>query len=298
MPRCNIHGDWELDFSLFAGGGCPACAQEEKDREETRRYRKETLREATRAQERETAREEEEREREEAGEEAEREREEAREEAERDREERLAQEAEDRVYRLNNPGDFDCPYCMLRSLKRAAKRCPKCQHDIEPVYWTGVYAREAEERKRQEEVRLREQEAQLRAEEERRRKQKAHEDWLRSPEGIAAIAAEKAERAKADVELEKNQRHVRNVKVLGNALRGLGGALLGLAGGAVVGIILGIIAFVVVGIGCYLSAVRSGGVEFYPDYHPRNIAVAWVFWGSAAVGLVIGACVGASNADA
>src|SRR5665213_1755137 len=157
MPRCNIHGDWELDFSAFAGGGCPVCAQEEKDREETRRYRKQTLREATQAQEREIAREEEDREGEEADEEAERE-----------RAEQAAREAEDRVYRVNNPGDFDCPYCMLRSLRRAAKRCPKCQHDIEPGYWTGVFARELEERNRQEEARLREQEARLRAEEERR----------------------------------------------------------------------------------------------------------------------------------
>src|SRR5665213_3051142 len=303
MPRCNIHGDWELDFSAFAGGGCPVCAQEEKDREETRRYRKQTLREATQAQEREIAREEEDREGEEADEEAEREREETREEAEREREEareeaareraeQAAREAEDRVYRVNNPGDFDCPYCMLRSLRRAAKRCPKCQHDIEPGYWTGVFARELEERNRQEEARLREQEARLRAEEERRRKQKAHEDWLKSAEGIASIAAEESERAKAH---DEQRRRVRTRKVIGSALGGV-------AMGAVVGIILGLIVFVVVGIGGWLyealGSYHDGVLGSHPDFHPRDIAVKWVFWLSTTAGLVVGACIGAATADA
>lgn len=46
------------------------------------------------------------------------------------------------TYKINNPGDFECPYCLLISLKRGARRCPKCQHDVETSYWQKVKERE------------------------------------------------------------------------------------------------------------------------------------------------------------
>jgi hypothetical protein len=94
-------------------------------------------------------------------------------EAARELAERVEELAAENTYRSNNPGDFECPYCLLISLKRGARRCPKCQHDIEGQYWDALRTRELEARKREEAAR-----------EEKRR---AHEEWSRSPEGIAAM---------------------------------------------------------------------------------------------------------------
>ena len=46
------------------------------------------------------------------------------------------------AYSNMNPGEHACPYCMLISLKRGARRCPKCQHDIEPGHWAELDARD------------------------------------------------------------------------------------------------------------------------------------------------------------
>lgn len=42
----------------------------------------------------------------------------------------------------NNPGDYDCPSCMFRTLKKGASRCPKCHADPGRQYWDKVHERE------------------------------------------------------------------------------------------------------------------------------------------------------------
>ncbi|HUW27894.1 MAG TPA: hypothetical protein VMV97_04730 [Sulfuriferula sp.] len=42
----------------------------------------------------------------------------------------------------NNPGDYVCPSCMFRTLKKGASRCPKCHADPGRQYWVDVTARE------------------------------------------------------------------------------------------------------------------------------------------------------------
>lgn len=160
---CHIHGKYTV---WLGSGGCPQCQAAElqvsRDLEQMARDAKE--------------------------------REEARQEAQREHEERAEELVEEQVYRANNPGDYECPYCLLISLKRGARRCPKCQHDIEADHWRRVYAREEEERRREEEERRRAENARL-------EQQRAHEEWLRSPAGMAATratAAQAAAKAHAD----------------------------------------------------------------------------------------------------
>lgn len=66
---------------------------------------------------------------------AEREEDEARWEQEReDAEERAEQDR----YHAANPGDYECPSCLFQTLKRNAKRCPKCHDDVPAKYWTDL----------------------------------------------------------------------------------------------------------------------------------------------------------------
>lgn len=107
------------------------------------------------------------------------------EEAARERADQAEETAWERAHLVNNPGDYQCPYCLMTSLKKPARRCPRCQHDIESGYWDRVNAREAEAGRREVEARRRE-------EAEKERQKKAREKWLKSPEGIAATKAEAA----------------------------------------------------------------------------------------------------------
>lgn len=43
----------------------------------------------------------------------------------------------------NNPGDYVCPSCLYRTLKKRASRCPKCRAEPGQQYWVDV---ETEER--------------------------------------------------------------------------------------------------------------------------------------------------------
>jgi Flp pilus assembly pilin Flp/uncharacterized Zn finger protein (UPF0148 family) len=137
--------------------------------------------------------------------------------------------AAEQTYRLNNPGDYECPYCLLKTLKRGARRCPKCQHDIEQTYWRDVLARE-------EEARRREEEKNRQREDERRLRQHAQEEWLRSPAGIAATAATVA--AKAAEAHSKRGRELANWAMWS----ALGGICCGCGPFSVVGLVLGIMA--------------------------------------------------------
>lgn len=56
---------------------------------------------------------------------------------------KLNREAEsERNYKINNPGDYDCPYCRFRTLKKNASVCPKCQKDILPAEWKKIIFRD------------------------------------------------------------------------------------------------------------------------------------------------------------
>ena len=86
----------------------------------------------------------------------------------------LAQSREDTAYAtvhtidaINNPGDYDCPHCKFRTLKKWATCCPRCQKDTGPRYWDGL--REEERR------------AELRA-------KAAKEEWERAAPARAAAA--------------------------------------------------------------------------------------------------------------
>lgn len=45
-----------------------------------------------------------------------------------------------------NPGDYNCPHCRFKTLKRRASRCPKCQGTIDEGHWTSIERWEKMER--------------------------------------------------------------------------------------------------------------------------------------------------------
>ncbi|MEK6299132.1 MAG: hypothetical protein AABO41_00295 [Acidobacteriota bacterium] len=46
------------------------------------------------------------------------------------------------AYAKANPGDYDCPHCLYRSLKLGASRCPLCHGEVGSAYWVDALARE------------------------------------------------------------------------------------------------------------------------------------------------------------
>lgn len=48
----------------------------------------------------------------------------------------------------NNPGDYDCPSCLFRTLKKGASRCPKCHADPGRQYWVDIETKERDARLR------------------------------------------------------------------------------------------------------------------------------------------------------
>src|SRR4051812_10162690 len=82
--------------------GCPDCQREERDQRDAREEQSERLREQS---------------------------------------EHLEQIAEANAYaahRLQNPGDFQCPHCMMISLKRGASCCPLCRRDVSKSDWNEI----------------------------------------------------------------------------------------------------------------------------------------------------------------
>jgi cation transport ATPase len=117
-----------------------------------------------------------------------RDREEAEEAAEA-RAEKAAELAAEQTFLINNPGDYKCPHCLLKSLKRDARRCPKCHGEIGP--WDEVYAKEAEALKKQEEARTQKERERRQQEEIRKERESAHEEAAKRARGRrnAGIAA-------------------------------------------------------------------------------------------------------------
>lgn len=46
----------------------------------------------------------------------------------------------------NNPGDYVCPSCLFRTLKKEASRCSKCHADIGRQYWDVIKTKERDAR--------------------------------------------------------------------------------------------------------------------------------------------------------
>jgi len=186
MGHCSIHGTYR---DRVLSDGCPDCQQAEERAENDRK-------EAAQAAE---AR-------------AERAEEAAKELAERAEEaadERLLAQAElqvaiarDQAYRVNNPGDYECPACLYKTLKRGATRC-KCGAVVLAEYWESVRSRERLQQEREERERA-----------ERYRKQQEHEAWLASPEGTAATKAA-AVAAAAIVARQKRSDTARTLAIIG-----------------------------------------------------------------------------------
>jgi hypothetical protein len=163
---------WKHDIWYPPLGECPRCLAEEsaelqrehfERQEEARHIAEERYQEARDREEREY---EEAREREEEG--------------QRDQERRheeLVRLRELEIYKRNNPGDYQCPECLLISLVRGAMRCPLCHAVVGQGYWPPIYEKE-----------------ELQAEEKARREKAAEEEWKRTePERRAKAAAAAAD---------------------------------------------------------------------------------------------------------
>jgi ribosomal protein L37AE/L43A len=63
--------------------------------------------------------------------------------------EELASEQLDELQRIQykqaNPGDYECPHCKYKTLKRRATRCPTCRESPGEQYWLNVEAKERKE---------------------------------------------------------------------------------------------------------------------------------------------------------
>lgn len=62
----------------------------------------------------------------------------------RDAAERQRELLDDASYRNFNPGQYDCPHCLFRTLKYLAPKCPICHGAIDGEYWAQVQKREKE----------------------------------------------------------------------------------------------------------------------------------------------------------
>jgi len=125
----------------------------------------------------------------------ERERQEDAEREERAHEEHLEQlrenayRAERAAYERMNPGQYDCPACLYRTLKRRATRCPTCQASIPSEYWSQVDAKEKAEK----------------------------EEWERGAPASATRAAEEVKRARLAAELQERENAKQRAGDLGHA---------------------------------------------------------------------------------
>lgn len=96
----------------------------------------------------------------------------------------LSEQAERAAYKSNNPGDYDCPACRMKSLKKLASRCPLCQADVPNSYWTSW----------------------LDIWEKERAAKEAHEKWLASPAYAEQRASEQKQREQQREQIELQAR--------------------------------------------------------------------------------------------
>lgn len=109
-----------------------------------------------------------------------------------DRQREAEEFQEDVLYKQANPGEYDCPGCGFRTLKRGYRRCSKCGNDAGPDYWPAVLAREEAEAERR-----RAQEARAKAEWERGRPERERKE-AEARERAAAEALRREESATAE----------------------------------------------------------------------------------------------------
>ncbi|MEI6166982.1 MAG: hypothetical protein WCS52_07285 [bacterium] len=104
--------------------------------------------------------------------------------------ERVSREAAERIaYLSNNPGDYICPTCKMRSLKNDALRCPKCCADVTLDFWKNIRSNEKL------------------AEDQKRHIEEARRKWLASPE-YAETLRQATERKKLDFEAEAERQRI------------------------------------------------------------------------------------------
>jgi ribosomal protein L37AE/L43A len=51
---------------------------------------------------------------------------------------RLLELERDELYQRQNPGEYDCPYCLYRKLRTGVSRCPSCHAEITQEQWRPI----------------------------------------------------------------------------------------------------------------------------------------------------------------
>lgn len=106
--------------------------------------------------------------------------------------ERIKEAAAASAYRSANPGDYRCPDCKYITLRREAKRCPKCHAQIDDLYWPPILRAEAAAAEAQERERRRAAEEWARGEPERQRKAMEEQAKLRAEAATAEATRRRA----------------------------------------------------------------------------------------------------------
>jgi len=107
----------------------------------------------------------------------------------------LIRSQEEALHKQQNPGDYDCPHCLYRTLKLGASRCPMCHGQIGAEFWRLIQ----QDKQRREEQAERERRRRA-AEEEVRRQQREVEEEKRRIEWEKAAPAREAEAARQEHE--------------------------------------------------------------------------------------------------
>jgi len=45
----------------------------------------------------------------------------------------------DELYQRQNPGEYDCPYCLYRKLRTGVTHCPSCHAEITQEQWRPIF---------------------------------------------------------------------------------------------------------------------------------------------------------------
>lgn len=97
---------------------------------------------------------------------------------------RAAEAAERAAYLENNPGDYQCMWCKMVSLKYEASCCPICRRDVPEFYWKDIReSKRLANEKADEERRI--------AAEKQRIADEKHQKWLASPEYALEVERKK-----------------------------------------------------------------------------------------------------------
>ena len=95
--------------------------------------------------------------------------------------------AADIAHKINNPGDYQCPRCLLYTLKLNALTCPICHKDVPVDYWPPIREEVARQKKANEKA------AKIEAEARAKRDRIQAEADAEAREQAAQVAAREAE---------------------------------------------------------------------------------------------------------